>query len=109
MRRQNEWYCQKRRELVKQFGGRCRYCEIKEGSVRYSARKKDLVDIVLEFAHKANKRISGMNRGRNARVAEVIRNPGDFLLLCRRCHNRYDHDHPLTDEEIKAMNEEVPF
>ncbi len=100
----NDWYWKRRRELVVRFGGKCRYCSTPDVSVSDSVLAKK-----LEFCHKVNERISGMGRGRNARIAEVARDPKRFWLGCRSCHTKYDIDHPLTDAEIKAIDEEVPF
>ncbi len=100
----NDYHRRKRRDLVKQFGGHCRYCETPDVSISDKPWAKK-----LEFCHKVGERISGMNRGRNARIAEVAREPKRFWLGCKSCHQRYDTDHPLTEAEKKAIAEEVPF
>lgn len=101
----NEQHANRRIQLVKEFGGKCRFCDAREGSINPETGKERH----LEFAHKVNWRISGMNRGRNQRILEIQRHKDRFLLLCTSCHRRYDYDHPLTDEELKSMEEEVPF
>lgn len=105
----NEYYRKKREELVKKFGGCCRYCGRKEWMVNIKTGN----NILLEFAHKVGHRISGNNRGRNQRILEVLRHPEWFLLLCHSCHLKYDIDHPLTEEEQRLQAEElaneVPF
>lgn len=108
-KRVNTWYKKKRAELIQQFGGECMFCKTKQGEYSWSDFNNDYVEVILEFAHKIGERISGMSRGRNARIREVVKEPHRFLLLCKSCHTKYDTDNPLTDKEKYKMNEEVPF
>lgn len=94
----------KRTYLVLDFGAKCRYCGKPDLEFSHSPLAEK-----LEFAHKVNHRISGMNRGRNARIQEVINNKDHFWLGCKSCHRKYDEDHPLTEEEKRRMREEPPF
>jgi hypothetical protein len=105
----NAWWKKKQGELVEEFGSICQHCSVKHGSLVWNTEKKNHYEIILEFAHKIGERITGMNRGRNARIQEVMKGKHRFLLLCHKCHNNYDRDNPLTEDEIRQINKEVPF
>ena len=99
----NEWWRNKREQLVKEFGGHCRYCGVPDESLGFHVDSQK-----LEFCHKVGHRVYGYSRGRNARILEVVRGGKEaFWLGCKRCHSRYDYDHPLTKEEREIQ--EVPF
>jgi len=73
--RGNEWYRERRRKLVAEFGGQCWFCGSRED---------------LEFAHIKATGLNGRGRGQNHRVIDVIRNKKSYVLACRRCHVAYD-------------------
>lgn len=62
-------------ELRQVWGGRCMKC---------------LATEQLEFAHLKPTGLCGRGRGLNHRVLDILRNPHDYVLLCRKCHRRHD-------------------
>ncbi len=80
----HEWQRNKRRALIESYGGECQNCGSKA---------------TLEFAHIAPTGLSGPGRGFSARVEDVMRHPRKYILLCRDCHNNYDHEryHPRRE------------
>ena len=70
-----KWVRGKRRRLIEDFGGKCMACP----NVLF-----------LEFAHRKPTPVSGLGRGSYVRVSDVIKNPKCYVLLCKRCHRRYD-------------------
>ena len=73
--RKNKWIMERRKKLIKEFGGECEECPSTE---------------TLEFAHKEPTELSGWGRGRENRVYDVIKNPTKYRLLCKDCHKEYD-------------------
>lgn len=92
------YYVNLRTKLVSDFGGKCEHCGIPAIEVSDSVLAEK-----LEFAHRIGERISGNNRGRNSRLREVRNNPSRFLLLCRKCHKKYDAENPLSDYELEKI------
>jgi hypothetical protein len=74
-RRANEWYRQKRLQLIREYGGACSVCGALED---------------LEFAHTFHTGLEGQGRGRNARIRDIIQHPEAYRLLCKECHVRLD-------------------
>jgi hypothetical protein len=97
MKYNNAWVFRKRHELVEEFGGKC---QSTEGC--FEVEK-------LEFAHRIGYRIKGMARGKKVRILDIRKNKDHYILLCKKCHCKYDRDNPLTEEESKTIAEEVPF
>lgn len=93
-----------RRQLIKKFGAKCRYCGTPDEDFSNSPLAKK-----LHFCHKVNKRISGSNRGRNFRILDIVNNPDNYWLGCCSCHRKYDYDHPLTEVELTAQQDEYYF
>jgi hypothetical protein len=70
-----EYYQRKRTELLMVFGGICQACGERHG---------------LEFAHVQPTRCTGKGRGSWRRLADVLRRPGAYVLLCMSCHDSLD-------------------
>ena len=70
-----KWVRRQRRRLIESFGGCCWACKTKKN---------------LEFAHKRPTNVKGLGRGSYVRVIDVVKNPKCYVLLCKRCHRRYD-------------------
>lgn len=64
-----------RARLLAMFGGKCKHCPATTG---------------LEFAHIWPTGLSGLGRGRQARLYDVLKHPACYLLLCRSCHLSFD-------------------
>lgn len=71
----NEWYRWKRRQLIEEYGGECQSCGETYG---------------LEFAHVEPTACIGKGRGFNRRVADIMKNPCAYMLLCGDCHDSFD-------------------
>lgn len=74
--RQNTWIIEKRKQLIKLFGGMCVLCWTTEN---------------LEFAHIKPTKLNGLGRGRKERYYDVKNNPKSYVLMCKKCHERFDH------------------
>lgn len=104
----NNWFRQKRKSLIIEFGGKCQDC---------GKTEEDFIDrlisdklVSLEFAHKVGTRFKlGKSRGQNKRIGEIIKNKQNFLLLCKECHVKYDMENPLNEAESNSFDDEVPF
>jgi hypothetical protein len=74
-------------ELRAEFGGKCVACGATDG---------------LEFAHKAKDDMSGRRghkrrgRGGRNRYFAIRRNRGNYLLLCRSCHDLTEPGEPTA-------------
>lgn len=44
----------------------------------------------LEFAHIMRTKLAGKGRGFNKRYLDILRHPGSYRVMCRRCHAAYD-------------------
>ncbi|MEM0142372.1 MAG: hypothetical protein QXL94_00255 [Candidatus Parvarchaeum sp.] len=71
----NDWYKAQMGKLRAARNNSCEQC----GSINQ-----------LEWAHIKPTGLSGMGRGRNARIADIKRNPDCYKLLCRKCHAALD-------------------
>ena len=80
----NQWYREKRKQLIQIFGGECNApgCHETEG---------------LEFAHIEETGLKGEGRGFNARVLDVLHNIDKYALLCHKHHGEYDGCVPGDD------------
>jgi len=61
--------------LRKQYGGMCNKC----GAIGN-----------LEFAHVNPTGLNGRGRGNTRRLANIMRYPASYTLLCNDCHRKYD-------------------
>lgn len=65
--------------------------------------KKPIIKIIsypsnknLEFAHIQRTNLSGMGRGKSARIKDIKKNPKCYVLLCHECHQYLD---AISDQE----------
>lgn len=69
-------YYSKRMDVLRErFGGVC---------VRCGGTK------ALEFAHLGDTGLWGRGRGLPQRVHDISKNPKRYVLLCKRCHGKFD-------------------
>jgi hypothetical protein len=61
--------------LILCYGAKCFFCE--------STKK-------LQFAHVLPTKLSGCGRGSFERVIDVLLNPDAYILLCDKCHVKFD-------------------
>jgi hypothetical protein len=64
-------------QLRKEFGNKCFVCE--RGPEHH-----------LEFAHLRPTGIFGRGRGRKERIADIRAHKDHYVLLCHRCHDKFD-------------------
>lgn len=72
-----EYYQKKRACLIEAFGGKCQSCG-------------EALPWLLEFAHVRPTQCIGKGRGSWRRMADVIRRPSAYVLLCLGCHDSLD-------------------
>jgi 5-methylcytosine-specific restriction endonuclease McrA len=73
--RNNEYVKRRWQSLIEERGGKCQEC----GS------SGD-----LEFAHLQPTKCKGMGRGKSRRLADILKHPGKYRLLCMPCHDALD-------------------
>ena len=62
--------------LRKQYGNMCNKCGANH--------------CALEFAHVNPTGLNGRGRGNTRRLANILRYPASYTLLCSECHRKYD-------------------
>ena len=72
-------YQKLRRSLIKFFGSKCVRCGRKPQYKHF------------HFAHLIPTDVVGMGRGSWVRLKDVCKNPDCYVLLCRTCHDVFDH------------------
>jgi hypothetical protein len=83
----NDWWKNKRKAIIQERGGHCEF----DGC---------LVTEKLEFAHVKRTKLSEIRRGRgrNARIADVLKNPEAYKQFCHSHHVEYDRSHSFVRE-----------
>lgn len=90
-----ECYARKKARLIEVYGSKCWLCPREQR---------------LEFAHIEPTGLSGMGRGKYARIRDVEANPGKYALLCRRCHKKLDREIKEDNEKLgRSGSEGQPF
>ena len=87
--RQNNWIVKKFRELRKERGGRCIFCDTSKS---------------LEFAHIKETGLRGNSGGRKERYYDIKNNPKSYILLCKPCLSWITG---LHGKEISNLNPQV--
>lgn len=69
----------------------------------------------LEFAHRHGmETLRGAGRGSSERIGDIRRNPLNYLLLCKDCHQEYDSQSQETgpahtEAELEAVLDALGF
>lgn len=74
---QTRWRHKKRLELILEYGDIC-----------YMCLQPNLLDSNIEFHHIHPTAISGMGRGYDNRIRDIIKHKDCYITVCRSCHEK---------------------
>lgn len=89
--KRNEWVKKRWAVEIDRRGGHCENCQA-------------MLD--LEFAHIKPTKCKGMGRGKSRRLADIMKHPKKYRLLCMNCHDDLD-GRKRRRRQSEIVNEDV--